>query len=166
MWQSEIFLQKAFDWRLKKYVLYPVVVLQFRLKNLLQTHCTKYVQYVFLETQLRHLIPKFCFSVSGKKIHNWWKELRESCLECRNTCSLFRDWEWGCANCLREYVHSCKMFNRVDWVDFGHIYLQLWKAQTPSGNQQSLQWIFSSLWAWNSNKDICIWYSSDLIYSV
>jgi hypothetical protein len=27
-------------------------------------------KYVFPETQLRHLSPKFCFYVSGKKIHN------------------------------------------------------------------------------------------------
>jgi hypothetical protein len=30
------------------------------------------------------------------------------------------------------------MFDRVDWVDFGHIYFYLGKAQTTTGNKQSL----------------------------
>jgi hypothetical protein len=58
----------------------------------------------------------------------------------------FRDWESSCANWFVG-IHSCKMFNRVDWVDFRHthIYFQLWKAQTPTGNKQSPMDFFFSV---------------------
>jgi hypothetical protein len=29
-------------------------------------------------------------------------------------------------------IHIYEMFNMVDWVNFGHIYLELGKAQNPT----------------------------------